>query len=704
MTGPFTLPTARRAGTAPAEVSVPYGDLIEGLAALGEAAHARLADVLLAAHVKVLHALTEDGDRHAELELPDGRPGTVPLRPVPASWRLLVRRVAEQAAAGEPGTAAGGGRVLFVPRTRGTAPSDEPGVTVTVDQGRLRLRAGADGPDAAGLGALAARYRPVLEAMAADPDGDARAARLPAAERDKLLHAWSRGPGAERAARGVDVLIRAQAARTPDAVAVRWAGGNLTYRQLVEQANRMAHQLSALGAGPGRLVGVCLRRGPELLPAVLGIWSTGAGYLPLGPELPAERLKLMTEAAGCELVVTSTEQLPALGAPAGARYLLTDRDRAAIEARPATAPPTPDDPGRLAYVIYTSGSTGVPKGVLVDHRGLANYLLWTAQAYAGRGTGGSAFFSSISFDLGMPSLLTPLLTGQSVHLLPDPIDLADLGDELAAGAPYSFLKMTPGHLDLLSLDLEPGAAHRLAGLVIAAGDAFTSELARRWIELAGPGGTALATEYGPTEITVGNSGQPIDEPPGSELIPLGSPIPNTTMYVLTDRLEPVPIGVPGEVFIGGAGVALGYLNQPRLTAERFLADPYGPPGARLYRTGDRARWTRDGSLEFLGRTDHQVKIRGHRVELGEIQARLREHPAVGEVVVIACGPAGRARSLAAFVVPAPGAVSEPEQLRAHAVARLPWYMVPAHFVTVDRLPLTRNGKVDRLVLLDLLPL
>jgi amino acid adenylation domain-containing protein len=340
---------------------------------------------------------------------------------------------------------------------------------------------------------------------------------------------------------------------------------------------------------------------------------------------------------------------------------------------------------------------------MIEHRGLNNYLQWTMQAYAARG-GGSAVFSSISFDLGIPSLFTPLLTGQPVHLLPEPFELADLGERLAAGAPYSFLKMTPGHLDLLSLDLSPQEAHGLAGVVIAAGDAFTSELAQRWIETAGPGGTGVSTEYGPTEITIGNSGQPVRRSPNSELVPLGTPIPNTTMYVLTDRLDPVPVGVPGEVYVGGTGVARGYLDRPGLTADRFVPDPYGAPGARLYRTGDRARWRPDGSMEFLGRVDHQVKIRGHRVELGEIQARLRAHSAVGEVVVIACGASSRDRSLAAFVIAAPGAEPDSAELRSRLAAELPDYMIPRHFMTIDRIPLTANGKVDSRALQSLLPL
>jgi non-ribosomal peptide synthetase component F len=334
--------------------------------------------------------------------------------------------------------------------------------------------------------------------------------------------------------------------------------------------------------------------------------------------------------------------------------------------------------------------------VLVHHGGLANYLLWTAEAYAKHGTGGSAFFTSIGFDLGMPSLFTPLLAGQTVDLLPDPFDTADLGELLAAGAPYSFLKMTPGHLNMLSLDLDAEQARDLAGLVIAAGDAFPVALARRWTQLAGP---AVATEYGPTEITVGNSGQLVTDLDSDGLVPLGAPIPNTTMYVLTERLEPVPTGVAGEVYIGGAGVAHGYLGDPALTAERFLPDPYGPPGARLYRTGDRARWRASGRLEFLGRADSQVKIRGYRVEPAEIRETLRRQPGVGDALVVVIEQPRRQPRLAAFVI---GRDIDVAGLRAQLSTELPDHMVPAEIVLVDDLPLTANGKVDTRELRSLL--
>lgn len=520
-------------------------------------------------------------------------------------------------------------------------------------------------------------------------------------ELDAVLHRWGAGEAVDRGTASLIELFEAQADRTPSATAVVTAQGALTYRQLDERANQFGRRLLHCGVGPDTLVGVCLRRTPELVPVLLGAWKAGAGYLPLDPDLPVERRQRMVTGAGCQLVVTTT----AHGGDhlvGGARELLLDQDRPSLRAAPPTRPAVATHPHQLAYAIYTSGSTGDPKGVMVQQAGLRNYLLWTLEAYAARGLGGSAYFTPLSFDLGIPSLFTPLLAGQPVHLLPDPCQTADLGELLAAGAPYSFLKLTPGHLRLLSLDLEPEQAGGLAGLVIAAGDAFPTELARRWLTLAGEGGTPVATEYGPTEITIGNSGRMIVEPPTTDLIPLGEPIPNTTMYVLTGELRPVPVGVPGEIYIGGHGVARGYLGQPRLTAERFVPDPYGPPGARLYRTGDRARWLADGGLEFLGRVDHQVKIRGYRVELGEIQAALHRHATVGSAVVVPCRPPGRPARLAAFIIPAAGQHVDARTLRDALAAQLPDYMVPTDIVQVEEIPLTANGKVDTRTLQGLL--
>ncbi|MEV5412742.1 amino acid adenylation domain-containing protein [Thermopolyspora sp. NPDC052614] len=698
---PFTLPSAYRGDSGQAEHTVEFSDLRAGLDALAAQAGAEPWIALLAAHVAVLGMLTREPAVHTDLVLgPDcGEELHRRTLPLPVgrarTWRELVARVrqderdcrAHRHIPGDEPVRDATHAIFEVDGRARPAPAivrtDEPhGLRVIAGAERLRLRVRGESVAAPHAARIAAMYRAVLEAMAADPDGDARAACLPPGEWRDVLTTWAVGPTVARGDACVPELFEAQAKAMPDATAVRAPDGDLTYRELDERANRIARHLAALGAGPDVFVGVRLGRTADLLPTVLGVWKCGAVYLPLDPELPEARRRHMISAAGYTLVVD-------------AEFLR--RDRAAIEARPASPLGLRTDPARLAYVIYTSGSTGKPKGVLVEHRGLVNYLLWTCEAYAGQGTGGAPVFSSISFDLGIPNLLTPLLTGQAVHLLPDGLDPADLGNALAAGTPYAFVKMTPGHLDLLSYALTAEQAHGLAGIVIAAGDSFSTDLAARWIRLAGPGGTRVATEYGPTEITIGNSGQQVAEPPETDLVPLGQPIPNTTMRVLDERLRPVPVGVPGEICIGGVGVARGYLGHPDLTADRFVPDPYGPPGSRLYRSGDLGRWLPGGVLDFLGRIDGQMKIRGYRVEPGEIQAAVREHPDVRDCVV-----AARQSGLVAYVVLVPGRRLDAAALREHLAEHLPDHMIPSAFVAIDRIPLTANGKVDSRALPSLL--
>ncbi|WP_103515218.1 amino acid adenylation domain-containing protein [Streptomyces sp. SM10] len=702
-TGDFTLPGAWLCA-APAEaghrVEVDYADLAPALDALAVSAGAEPFAVPAAAHIKVLNTLVEEPAFRTDVLPAGGREvRAMTVRPGAArTWRELVVQAgrALRAMPPAPGPDEGASRAdrVLLAAAPDTAPATgRHGLCVGVSGAHTLILHAAGHIGAAGLDRLAVMYRRVLEAMAEAPDGDAVTTVLPDGERDAVLRRWAVGRTVTREPADVLELFRNQAARTPDAPAVRADGRALSYRELDEASTRLAHHLLAHGASPEVPVGVGLRRGPDLLPTLLGIWKCGAPYLPLDADLPRPRLRHMVSAAGCALIVTRSELLPALGPFDQGEYILLDRDRDAIDTAGLDPIDVPVGPADLAYVIYTSGSTGAPKGVMVHHGGLANYVLWTALEYAARGIGGSPHFSSIGFDLGVPSLFAPLVVGQRVDLLPDPLDAADLGGHLLAGAPYSFIKMTPGHLNLLSTDLEPEEAHGLAGLVIAAGDAFPVELARRWGELTGPGGTPVATEYGPTEITVGNSGQVVTRLPADGLVPLGLPIPNTAMYVLDDSLEPVPDGVPGEVYVGGAGVARGYLGAPALTAERFLPDPYGEPGARLYRTGDRGRW-RQGRLEFMGRTDHQVKIRGYRVEPGEVRAAILRCPDVGDAVVTAYpGPSG-AQRLAAFVVPAAEAGPDLSRVRAELAQDLPDYMVPADLRTVREIPLTANGKVD----------
>ncbi|MGW6933610.1 non-ribosomal peptide synthase/polyketide synthase [Lentzea sp. NPDC054927] len=717
---PFTLPEAwAGTGDEPYSVRVPFGDLTEGLRDLARAARTSLKSVLLAAHLQVLATISPEPRFHSglvlhgRLEAPGGEQvlgmhlNTLPLPHDRSarSWLDLVRQTFDGEAEiwahrrfpmPEIQRAAEAERLITVlfdyldfhqvdEQSVDTAAGLGSGVN---DFALNVLASGEDlvlGTSTAALskeaaGRLAELYRLVLTAMVADPHGPVRTV-LPA----EPLLALGTGSAADRPQKTVVDLIAEQAAATPDAVAVTSGEDQLTYRELLARANRIAHRLQQLGAGPESLVGVLLRRGPDLLPALLGVWQAGAAYLPLDEAMPTERIAVLLGDTGTTVLLTETALHDRI--PAEYQGVRVDLDTEPLTELPDTAPTRRIESDQLAYVIHTSGSTGRPKGVMATHGSLLNYLLWTTESYAARGSGGSAVFSPISFDLGIPNLFTPLLTGQTTHLLPAGLDTAELGSALAARGPYSFVKLTPAHLDLLTHQLTPQQAHDLAGLVIAAGDAFPLSLVRRWRELAGTG-TPLATEYGPTEITIGNSGQPVDALT-SELLPLGESIPNTAMHVLDAHGDLLPIEVPGEVYISGAGLARGYLGQPALTAERFLPNPYGAPGSRIYRSGDLGRRLPDGSLDTLGRQDDQVKIRGYRVELGEIRSRLLEYPEVREAVVLA-----RNNTLVAYLVTTSGAAPDAVKVREHLAGGLPEYMVPSAILTVDRIPLTANGKVD----------
>ncbi|EFL18169.1 non-ribosomal peptide synthetase, partial [Streptomyces sp. C] len=358
------------------------------------------------------------------------------------------------------------------------------------------------------------------------------------------------------------------------------------------------------------------------------------------------------------------------------------------------------DRDRLAYVLHTSGSTGTPKGVEVTHRALAHYLDWAVRAYAEAGTGGAPWFTSVGFDLGMPALYAPLLTGQPVHLLPQDWQPGEFGPLLLAGAPYSFVGLTPGHLQLLEAQLTDSELGGLAGITVCAGDAYpTAQAERVSARIAAAGGRMLlGAEYGPTEATVAATFGYVRPNTGRTLVPLGSNLPGVLLRILDERLRPVPDGIAGEVWLGGEGLARGYAGQPALTAESFLPDPYGLPGTRIYRTGDLARRLPGGILEFTGRADEQVKIRGHRVEPGEAEAALTADPAVREALVAPVDAADGGKRLAAWVVPADGAPVEVAALRDRLRTVLPAAVIPATVTVVARLPLTANGKRDKAAL------
>ncbi len=506
--------------------------------------------------------------------------------------------------------------------------------------------------------------------------------------------------------RTVSTAVAEHARTTGEKTAVVAEGERLSYASLHERANRVAHHLRSRGIGPGSVVGVCLGRVPELLPTLLGVWRCGAAYVPIDPGDPADRTAYVLADAGATLVVTESAHAQRIRGVHPARLLLVDHDRAAIAAESAEELPTRPRPEDVAYLIYTSGSSGRPKGVLVSHGGLTNYLSWAADTYVTPGGNGAPLFSSIAFDLVVTTLYLPLLAGQPVHLLPATVAANDLGRALTAAAadgPFSFVKLTPGHLDLITHQVTAEQAAQLAGHLVVGGEGFGTRLAERWWALAGAG-TRIINEYGPTENTVANVVYTADGPGATrttaEFLPIGRAMPGTSAYCLDEHLQLQPPGVPGDLYLGGAQLAYGYRHLPGVTAERFVPDPYGAPGGRLYRTGDRARVLADGDLEFLGRVDDQIKVRGYRVETGEIVATLTRHPGVRDAVVTLRRTGSGGTALVAYVVPSDPDALGIDALRSFLSETLPDYMVPAHLVTVTGIPLTSNGKTDLAALPD----
>ncbi|TWV53742.1 amino acid adenylation domain-containing protein [Streptomyces misionensis] len=550
--------------------------------------------------------------------------------------------------------------------------------------------------DEATVARLADRFTLLLRAVADRPDQPlAQIGLIPAAQRRRQLLDWNATAADTRPGTVLD-WFEDQAARTPRAPAVVLGGQTLRYGELNARADRLARQLRALGVAAESRVGVLLDRGPELITALSAVWKAGAAYVPLDPEHPAGRITALLDEARVTALITVRDLL--VETPPGVVPVLLDEDEGACAParQPATAPAAPRaDPGpdRLAYVVFTSGSTGRAKGVEVTHRGLANHVDWAARELASRGPGGAPLFSSVAYDLVVPTLWAPLVTGGAVTVVPPGTDLSGLGRALGASAPYAFVKLTPGHLDVLADQLTPAEAAALAPVLVVAGEPFTRAGAERWRALAP--GTELINEYGPTEATVGTSVHPVPDPIGTDVLPIGRPLPNVTQYVLDAELRPVPTGVTGELCIGGSGVARGYTGRPRWTADRFVPDPFAArPGARLYRSGDLVRQRDDGTVVFIGRADDQIKLRGHRIEPGEIRAVLSGHPDVRDAVVGLHRSEGGEPRLVAHYVPA-GPAPRAAGLAEHCARSLPAAWVPSAFVPVPAIPLNANGKVDR---------
>ncbi|MGB6236080.1 MAG: amino acid adenylation domain-containing protein [Bradyrhizobium sp.] len=489
----------------------------------------------------------------------------------------------------------------------------------------------------------------------------------------------------------VHELFERQAARDPAAVAVTFRDNNLTYGELNARANRLAHRLRRGGVRNNVLVGVCLDRCPDLVVALLAVWKAGGAYVPLDPSYPKERLSFMVEDAQPLMVLTSTEHASTLAAAAD-KLICLDTESSAFSQESSANLSTINSLSDLAYVMYTSGSTGRPKGAMIVHRGLVNYLWWAINTYPVEPGVAVPVHTSISFDLTVTSLYTSLLRGSKVELLPEDAGAQNLLAALRDGN-RGLVKITPAHLELLGKQIAANQAEGMAKAFVIGGENLLAETLELWRNHAPA--TRLFNEYGPTETVVGccvHEVQASDSQTGSVCI--GKPIANTQLYILDENMRPVPPGVIGELFIGGAGVGLGYLNRPDLTAERFVPDQFSANGAKLYKSGDLARYRRDGILEYLGRADDQVKIRGYRIELGEIEAALTAAPGVQSCVVLAREDEPGNKQLVAYVV-APGNGPPAAELQTFLGKTLPEYMVPAHFVFLDELPLTPNGKVNR---------
>jgi amino acid adenylation domain-containing protein len=504
----------------------------------------------------------------------------------------------------------------------------------------------------------------------------------------QITHEWNATDAPDIIRAPVPRLLEVQAASTPDAPAARFATQCLSYRELNERANRLAHRLRRHGAGRDVLVGVLLERSLDMLVAVLAVMKAGAAYVPLDPAYPAERLEFMLRDAQISVVVSHSSLLGRVSIPERTRVLCFDRDASAIVEESADDRRGGPALGDLAYVIYTSGSTGRPKGVQITHRSLSNVLESFRRTLDVRDRDVLVALTTLSFDIAALELMLPLVAGAQVviasrEVAADPAKLAALFAERDA----SVVQATPTTWRML---LEAGWRSPDRLRILCGGEPFPTDVAERLVAT----GANVWNVYGPTETTIWSTMHRVTTAAGP--VPIGRPIANTRIYVLDANHQPVPVGVPGELYIGGAGVAAGYLNRPDLTAERFVRDRFvNEAGGRLYRTGDSARYGTDGTIEFLGRVDQQVKLRGFRIELGEIETVLASHAAVAQAAVMAREDRPGDRYLAAYVRPTTASVPTGPALRDFLRERLPDYMVPSTFTALESFPLTPNGKVDR---------
>jgi amino acid adenylation domain-containing protein len=561
--------------------------------------------------------------------------------------------------------------------------------------------------DADRIDRMTGHFQTLLSGIVANPQ--ARVAHLPllpAAELAQLLYEWNDTETEYPQDKCIHELFTAQVERTPDAIAVVFEAQRLTYRELNDRANQLAHYLQTLGVKPEVMVGICVERSVEMIVGLLGILKAGGAYVPLDPAYPQDRIGYMLEDSQVSVLLTQQRLMADL--PAHPQVICLDTDWAAIANQPATAVNSGVQANNLAYVIYTSGSTGKPKGVLVQHQGLVNLALAQIQVFDVHADSRVLQFASFSFDASISEVVMTLCVGASLYLAQR--------DDLMPGLGLLNLLQTQG---ITHVTLSPSALAAMPKVeipslrtIIVAGEACPPDLANQWSS-----GRRFINGYGPTEATVCATTAICTD--SNSPLPIGRPIANTQVYILDRNLQPVPIGIPGELHIGGAGLARGYLNRADLTAAKFISNPFDRAySGRLYKTGDLTRYRSDGQIDFLGRIDQQVKIRGFRIELEEIEALLSQHPRVREVAVIAKEDIGGKR-LVAYLVLVPdlthpvaerhpsseGSLSSgvTQELRGFLKTKLPDFMIPAAFVMLDAMPLTPNGKIDRKALAKIDP-
>lgn len=565
------------------------------------------------------------------------------------------------------------------PLTIGVEPADRLTLRVTHDCGRY---------DDAAMQRMLGHFKSILEAIARDPQQSLpKIDILTNPERRQLLEAWNDTTRELPADLCIHHLFERQAAKTPNAVAIAFNGASLTYSGLDQRANQLAHYLQTQGVGPEVLVGLCVERSADMVVAMLAILKAGGAYLPLDPEFPVERLAFIISDAKAHLLLTEEHLKDRLPAEAKQTVymdgLWSNIDNSNIGS-PTGEVRTED----LAYVIYTSGSTGKPKGVEVPHRAVVNFLSSMAHEPGLDKDDTLLAVTTLSFDISVLEIFLPLTVGAKVDIVDrdTAADGAKLLEKLSASG-ATVMQATPATWRLLISAEWPGSAKLK---ILCGGEPLSSDLAGALLDRA----ASVWNMYGPTETTVWSTCQRVTK--AATPVPIGRPIANTRIYILDQYMRPQPIGIPGEIYIGGTGVARGYLGREELTKERFVADPFvSEPGARLYRTGDLARYRDDGALEYGNRQDNQVKVRGYRIELGEVETALAQHKTIRQVVAMVREDRPEDRRLVAYYLPEHGSNVTATDLRKFLREKLPEYMVPQHFVELDVFPLTPNGKIDR---------